>query len=87
VVGSGVGMIAGLLFVHYINQIEHGLSVVTGRKVFDGDIYYFNEIPTLIQPSTVAWIVGGALFIAIAASVWPAQRAARLRPVQALRFE
>jgi lipoprotein-releasing system permease protein len=87
IVGSGVGMIAGLLFVHYINQIEHGLSVVTGRKVFDGDIYYFNEIPTLIQPSTVAWIVGGALFIAIAASVWPAQRAARLRPVQALRFE
>ncbi len=86
-VGSGVGMIAGLLFVYYINQIEHGLSVVTGRKVFDGDIYYFNEIPTLIQPATVAWIVGGALFIAIAASVWPAQRASKLRPVQALRFE
>jgi lipoprotein-releasing system permease protein len=87
VVGSGVGMIAGLLFVRYINQIEHGLSVLTGRKVFDGDIYYFNEIPTLIQPGTVAWIVGGALAIAVAASVWPAQRAARLRPVQALRFE
>jgi lipoprotein-releasing system permease protein len=86
-VGSGVGMIAGLLFVAYINQIEHGLSVLTGRKVFDGDIYYFNEIPTLIQPATVAWIVGGALAIAIAASVWPAQRAAKLRPVQALRFE
>jgi lipoprotein-releasing system permease protein len=86
-VGSGVGMIAGLLFVRYINQIEHGLSALTGRRVFDGDIYYFNEIPTLIQPGTVAWIVGGALLIAIAASVWPAQRAARLRPVQALRFE
>ncbi len=86
-VGSGVGMISGLLFVRFINEIEHGLSVVTGRKVFDDSIYYFSEIPTLVQPGTVAWIVGGALAIAVAASVWPAQRAARLRPVQALRFE
>jgi lipoprotein-releasing system permease protein len=87
VVGSGVGMIAGLLFVRYINEIEKGLSVLTGRKVFNSDIYYFDAIPTLIEPHTVIWIVGGALTIAVAASVWPAQRAARLRPVQALRFE
>ena len=80
IVGSGVGMIAGLLFVRYINQVEYGLSLVTGRKVFDGNIYYFDAIPTLVQPATVAWIVGGALAIAIAASVWPAQRAAKLRP-------
>ena len=86
-VGSGVGMVAGLLFVRYINEVEHALSVVTGRKVFDDSIYYFSEIPTLVQPATVLWIVGGALTIAVAASVWPAQRAARLRPVQALRFE
>ena len=87
IVGSGVGMVMGLLFVHYINHIEKGLSALTGRKVFDDSIYYFNEIPTLIQPGTVAWIVGGALLIAVVASVWPAQRAAKLRPVQALRFE
>ena len=86
-VGSGVGMVSGLLFVRYINEIEKGLSKVTGRKVFDDSIYYFSEIPTLVQPATVAWIVGGALAIAVIASVWPAQRAARLRPVQALRFE
>ena len=84
-VGGGVGLIGGLLFVKYINVIESGLSYLTGRKVFDGDIYYFNEIPTLIQASTVAWIVVGAIAIAMTASVWPAQRAARLHPVQALR--
>jgi lipoprotein-releasing system permease protein len=87
VVGSGVGMVGGLLFVHYINEIEKGLSALTGRKVFDDTIYYFNEIPTLVEPFTLAWIVGGALLIAVAASVWPAQRAARLHPVQALRNE
>jgi lipoprotein-releasing system permease protein len=87
IVGSGVGMIGGLLFVKYINTIEQWLSILTGRKVFDDTIYYFNEIPTLVEPWTIAWIVLGTLAIAIAASVWPAQRAAKLHPVQALRFE
>jgi lipoprotein-releasing system permease protein len=86
-VGSGVGMAGGLLFVRYINAIEAGLSRLTGRKVFDDSIYYFDHIPTRVEPLTVLGIVGGALLIAVAASVWPAQRAARLHPVRALRFE
>jgi lipoprotein-releasing system permease protein len=76
-----------LAFVRYINVIEKGLSQLTGRKVFDDSIYYFSEIPTLVDPWTVGAIVLGTLIIAAAASVWPAQRAARLHPVKALRFE
>jgi lipoprotein-releasing system permease protein len=86
-VGSGVGMAGGLLFVRYINEIEQVLSQLTGRRVFDDSIYYFNKIPTIIEPFTVGWIVAGALFIAVLASIWPAERAARLHPVRALRFE
>jgi lipoprotein-releasing system permease protein len=86
-VGSGVGMISGLLFVNYINEIEQALSQLTGRRVFDDSIYYFNKIPTIIEPFTVASIVAGALLIAVLASIWPAERAARLHPVKALRFE
>ncbi len=86
-VGSGVGMLGGLLFVQYINEIEDWLSTALGHKVFDDAIYYFDKIPTLVDPVTVAWIVGGALTIAVGASIWPAQRAAKLHPVKALRFE
>ena len=86
-VGSGVGMVAGLLFVRYINEIEKGLSVITQRKVFDDTIYYFDKIPTVVQPFTVFWIVTGALLIAVTASIWPAQRAAHLHPVKSLRYE
>ena len=86
-VGSGVGMAGGLLFVNYINEIEQALSQITGRRVFDDSIYYFNRIPTIIEPFTVASIVAGALLIAVLASIWPAERAARLHPVKALRFE
>ncbi len=86
-VGSGVGMAIGLVFVHYINEIERALSQVTHRRVFDDTIYYFDKIPTAVEPFTVFWIVLGALLIAVGASVWPAQRAAHLHPVRALRYE
>jgi lipoprotein-releasing system permease protein len=75
------------LFVAKINWIEDRLSDLTGRKVFDDSIYYFDQIPTRVDPMTVAWIVGGALFIAIVASIWPAHRASKMHPVKALRFE
>lgn len=87
IVGSGVGVILGLLFVRYINEIERVLSMMTGRKVFDEAIYYFREIPTVVDPFTVAWVAIGAMIIAVLASVLPARRAAKLHPVQALRYE
>jgi lipoprotein-releasing system permease protein len=86
-VGSGVGMVLGLLFVRYINTIADALGWITGRPVFNPQIYYFYKIPTLVSPQTVAWIVGGALAIAVLASILPARRAARLHPVEALRYE
>ena len=87
VVGSGVGVMLGLLVVRYINEIESVIAMVTGRKVFDDKIYYFPEIPTLVETRMVVWVTIGAIAIAILASVFPARRAARLRPVESLRYE
>lgn len=87
IVGSGVGVVLGLLFVRYINQIEKFLSFMTGRKVFDEAIYYFREIPTVVHPGMVFSVAMGAIIIAVLASVLPARRASRMHPVQALRYE
>jgi lipoprotein-releasing system permease protein len=86
-VGSGVGLVGGLLFVRYINRIADFVGWLTGRPVFNPQIYYFYKIPTVVMPATVAWIVGGVITIAIVASILPARRAAGLHPVEALRYE
>lgn len=86
-VGSGVGLVLGLLVVRHINWIADRLGDLTGRPVFDPSIYYFYKIPTIVDPWTVGWIVFGAVGIAILASILPALRAALLHPVEALRYE
>ncbi len=85
IVGSGAGLVMGLLFVTNINWIADMLGRITGQPVFDPSIYYFDKIPTIVEPFTVTWVVVGALIIAVMASVLPAFRAARLHPVEALR--
>jgi lipoprotein-releasing system permease protein len=87
IVGAGAGLALGLAIALNINTIRVGVEWLTGQRVFDPSIYYFFQIPTIIDPLTIAWIVAGAIAIAVASSVLPALRAARLHPVEALRHE
>jgi lipoprotein-releasing system permease protein len=86
-VGAGAGLALGLAITWNINRIRAAVEWFTGERVFDPSIYYFFKIPTIVHPATVLWIIAGAVAIAVAASVLPALRAARLHPVEALRHD
>ncbi|HEY1377453.1 MAG TPA: FtsX-like permease family protein [Gemmataceae bacterium] len=87
VVGAGLGTALGLTITWNINEIEQFITKWTGQQVFDRSIYYFDSIPTLVQPLSVVLVNAGSVAIAVLFSVLPALRAAMLHPVRALRFE
>lgn len=86
-IGTTIGCGAGLLLIDQINHVADFISANFGIEVFPPDVYYFESIPARINFGETAIIVGCALLISILASLYPAWRAARMEPVDALRYE
>jgi lipoprotein-releasing system permease protein len=83
VAGFGLGMLA----VSYRNEFLFLMRRVTGFELFPARIYYFSELPALIDFRDIALICGASLVICLFAGLFPAWNASRLKPVEALRHE
>lgn len=87
VCGVIVGAILGLLLTINLNPFRDFLENTFGISLFPSDVYFFDKIPTQINPNDIVWIIGAALVMALVAGLYPAYQAARLKPVEALRCE
>ena len=87
VVGVITGFGLGMLAVSYRNEFLHLMRDLTHLELFPASVYGFTELPALLVPRDIALICGSALFICVLAGLAPAWNAARLRPVEALRYE
>lgn len=88
VVGAAIGGTLGYLFVIYINEIQAWLIHINPAwQVWDRSVYSFDEIPNTVRTSDFAIIVVCGILLAIFGSLAAAWRAARMQPVEALRYE
>lgn len=85
--GGLLGAVLGTWGAIEIDSIERWLSRTFGVQIFNRDVYLFDFIPSVVQPLWVATIVLGAFVCALLFAAIPAWRAARLDPLQALRYE
>ncbi len=87
VLGTFAGLIIGVLFCANIENIRQFLSRITGTTLFDPTIYFLSQMPAEIDPGEVVTVVLMSLTLSFLATLYPSWRAARLDPVEALRYE
>jgi lipoprotein-releasing system permease protein len=87
IVGTIGGFGLGLAIAGNIESIRQFVQWVSGLDPFDPTIYFLSQMPSKVDPVEVAAVVGMALGLSFLATIYPSWRAARLDPVEALRYE
>ena len=86
-VGCALGLVAGCFFVRYINPIEDAIAGLTGTRIWDREVFLFEEIPNQVEPSVMVVIAAWAIVSGLVGALIPAVRAATMEPAEAVRYE
>ena len=87
IVGTLMGFLLGLGFALNIETIRQWLQGLTGTDLFAAEIYFLSHLPARVEAGDVLSVVGMGLALSLLATLYPSWRAARLDPVEALRYE
>ncbi|RWA65649.1 lipoprotein-releasing ABC transporter permease subunit [Mesorhizobium sp.] len=87
VTGTIAGVLLGVVICLNIESIRQFFSWMTGRILFNPELYFLSQLPAKMDARETTYVVIMALGLSFLATVFPAWRAARLDPVEALRYE
>ena len=86
VIGTLAGLALGIVFAKNIKSIMAALNWITGANLWDPTVRFLSDIPSVTDWSEVTSVVLMALTLSLLATLYPAWKAARLDPVEALRM-
>ncbi len=87
VFGSLMGLAGGLALAFNIDVIIPFIETVLGIEFFPADVYYISSVPSKVEWSDVWSVTGLAFVLTLLATLYPARKAAKLQPAEALRYE
>ena len=86
VVGTAIGFLVGTVICLNIESVRQFVSWVTNTEVFPSQVYFLSKLPADMDPGETFAVVLMALTLSVLATLYPSWRAARLDPVEALRY-
>jgi lipoprotein-releasing system permease protein len=87
VIGTAVGFLLGMVICLNIESIRRFLSWLTNTELFSPELYFLSKLPASMDVKETTAVVVMALGLSLLATLYPSWRAARLDPVEALRYE
>jgi len=87
IAGTVTGLVLGLVFCLNIGPIQHFLEWLLQVQLFNADVYMLDSIPAEVDAMDVVWVTLWSVFMSCVASLLPSWRAAKMDPVEALRYE
>jgi lipoprotein-releasing system permease protein len=85
IIGTACGLVTGLVFCRYIDNIQAFISWISNTQVFNSEIYFLSHLPAKTDPTEVTVVIITTLALCFLATLYPSWRASRLDPVEALR--
>ncbi|KAF0863917.1 lipoprotein-releasing ABC transporter permease subunit [Pseudomonas sp. LD120] len=87
VVGTLIGAVLGMLAALNVSAAIAALEGLIGHKFLNADVYFIDYLPSQLMAEDVLMVCGAALILSFLATLYPAWRAARTQPAEALRYE
>jgi lipoprotein-releasing system permease protein len=87
VLGTGLGTALGVLLAKNADPLIKGVERILNVKIFDQSVYGLDKFPSVVETGDVVAVMAVTMTICLFATVYPARRAAKMDPAEALRYE